>query len=225
MFDVQNLHKTYTISGVNTNAVNGIDLHIDDGEFVAIVGKSGSGKTTLMHMLGGLLLPTSGTILMNGHSLGEMSRDELASYRNRETGFVFQSFNLEMEYTVYDNVRLPLLIQGIKWDEHQKLIENALKLVEMDHKIKSKASHLSGGEQQRVAIARAIVTNASTIFADEPCGNLDSVNSSNIMNLLKKLHQSGKTIIMVTHDSDDANCANRVIEIADGKIVRDETKS
>lgn len=224
MFEVHDLYKTYTVDNVKTNAINGVDLQINEGEFVAIVGKSGCGKSTLLHILGGLLRPTSGKVLFDDNDLCNMSMNELAKYRNLKTGFVFQSFNLELGYTVFDNVRLPLLIQGIDWSKHKYKIDEVLKLVELEKKSKSRASQLSGGEQQRVAIARALVTNPSVIFADEPCGNLDSANSANIMSLLKKLNDLGKTIVMVTHDMDDANCANRIIELSDGKVIRDETK-
>lgn len=224
MFEISDLHKTYENSGIETKAINGIDLLINSGEFVSIVGKSGSGKSTLMHMLAGICTPTSGTILVDGQNLTEMKANELADYRCKKTGFIFQSFNLETGYTVFDNVRLPLLIKGEKWQEHKKMVNEALKLVEMSHKAETRVAFLSGGEQQRVAIARAIVGNPSVIFADEPCGNLDSINSNNIMNLLVKLHSMGKTIVMVTHDFDDAKRANRIVELADGRVIKDEVK-
>ncbi len=200
-------------------ALRGVDLEIKEGEFIAICGKSGSGKSTLLNIMGSLDKPTSGNVIIDDLDLNSLSQKKLAEYRNKVIGFVFQSFYLEPGYTVYDNVALPLILAGSVGKSNHQKVEEALKKVNLLHKIKAKANTLSGGEQQRVAIARAIINNPKYIFADEPCGNLDNLNSENIMQILKTLHQNGKTIIMVTHDQEDAKKADKIYTMTDGKII------
>lgn len=221
MISVKGLTKKYVTGKVEFCALDGVDLEIADGEFVAITGKSGSGKSTLLNILGTLDVPTSGTVTVDGVDLSELSSKAVANYRNKKVGFVFQSFYLEPSYTVYDNVELPLILAG-KVGDNGNVVNSALELVGLKRKAQEKARNLSGGEQQRVAIARAIVNDPSYILADEPCGNLDSANSNNIMQILADLHGRGKTVILITHDSEDAQKAERIVTMSDGKIVSDE---
>lgn len=200
-------------------ALSGVSLEIADGEFIAICGKSGSGKSTLLNIIGTLDTPTNGSIIIDGVEISSLSQRQIAEFRNLKIGFIFQSFYLEPGYSVYDNVELPLILAGKTGKSNREKVEAALEMVKLSHKIKNRASTLSGGEQQRVAIARAIINDPKYIFADEPCGNLDTANSENIMNILKSLHASGKTIIMVTHDESDAKKAERIVTMSDGKIV------
>lgn len=222
MIKVEKVKRCFYIGKEPFWALKGVDLEIKDGEFVAICGKSGSGKSTLLNLIGSLDKATEGKILIDEYNLDTLSQKQLATLRNKMIGFIFQSFYLEPGYTVYDNVELPLLLAGSVGPDNRKKVEKALELVNLSHKMKAKANTLSGGEQQRVAIARAIINNPKYIFADEPCGNLDNVNSENIMNILKKLHQNGKTIVMVTHDNEDAKKAERIFTMSDGLIVLDE---
>ncbi len=221
MITIQGVKKLYKTGKKEFYALAGVDLTIEDGEFVAITGKSGSGKSTLLNMIGTLDRVTEGTVLVDGRDLSTLSGKEVANYRNKTVGFVFQSFYLEPSYTVYDNVELPLVLAGSVGKRNRARVEEALTAVGLLSKIKEKARDLSGGEQQRVAIARAIAGDPSYILADEPCGNLDTANSENIMNILAALHASGKTIIMVTHDPEDAQKADRIVTMSDGKIVAD----
>jgi len=222
VIEISHIKKSFSAGGKTITAANDISLCINDGEFVSIVGRSGSGKSTFLHLVGGLIPCDSGGITVNNKCITSMNADQLAGYRLQETGFVFQSFNLEHQYTVFDNIRIALVLSGVPWSEHRKKIENALKQVGLEDKINVRASDLSGGEKQRVAIARAIINGPDLILADEPCGNLDSENSKMIMGLLSDMHKSGKTVIVVTHDMIDAARAERLIEISDGVIVKDE---
>lgn len=222
MIEVRHLRKVFHEGGKDICAANDLCFRIEDGEFVSIVGRSGSGKSTLMHLIGGLDRGDEGEIVVNGRVLSGLTSDQLAEYRSKETGFVFQAFHLEPQYSVLDNIRVALLIAGVPFREHGKRIEAALESVDLADKLHVRAAKLSGGEKQRVAIARALINNPGIILADEPCGNLDSENSDRIIGLLENLHRLGKTVIFVTHNGVDARRAERVIELSDGKMVRDE---
>ena len=223
MISIEKISKKYKTGNGEFYALNDVSLTINDGEFVAIVGKSGSGKSTLLNLIGTLDSATDGTITVDGQDITNLDNKSLAFFRNSKLGFVFQSFYLEPEYTVYENVELPLILAGRLGKNNAELINEVLKLVDLTDKAKNKAKNLSGGESQRVAIARAIVNNPDIILADEPCGNLDTSNSENIMNIFKTLHSEGKTVIMVTHDSEEAQVASRIVTISDGQIVADES--
>lgn len=224
MIAIKDLTKKYITGKTDFFALDGVNLNIDDGEFVAITGKSGSGKSTLLNILGTLDAPTSGSVTVDGTDISTLNSKQVAIYRNKTVGFVFQSFYLEPGYTVYDNVELPLILGGKVGDNSEK-VNAALEMVGLKHKSGEKARTLSGGEQQRVAIARAIVNDPNYLLADEPCGNLDTANSENIMNILCDLHKSGKTVVMVTHDAEDAARASRIVTMSDGKVVNDEKNS
>lgn len=222
MIAVSELEKSYKSGETSFYALNKVSFNINDGEFVAIVGKSGSGKSTLLNIIGTLDRATLGTIVIDEQDINSLDGKELAAFRNKKLGFVFQSFYLEPEYTVYENVELPLVIAGSFGKENTQKVQNALEIVGLKDKIKSKAKNLSGGECQRVAIARAIINDPQYIFADEPCGNLDSANSANIIALFRKLNSLGKTVVMVTHDDEDARAAQRIVTLSDGRIISDE---
>ncbi len=222
MISICDVKKKYKTGRKSFYALDGVSLEIEDNEFIAITGKSGSGKSTLLNMIGTLDSLTSGSIFVDGEDISKFSGRKIAAYRNKTVGFVFQSFYLEPGYTVYDNVELPLILAGRSGRKNRPLVLAALESVGLSKKVKERAHDLSGGEQQRVAIARAIVNNPSYILADEPCGNLDSANSENIMRILADLHASGKTVIMVTHDPEDAMRAQRVVTMSDGHVIRDE---
>ncbi len=224
MISIRDVKKKYKTGRKSFFALKGVSLEIGEGEFVAITGKSGSGKSTLLNMIGTLDTVTSGSIFVDGENIASLSGKRIAEYRNKKVGFVFQSFYLEPSYTVYDNVELPLVLSGRTGRKNKKLVSDALEAVGLLSKIKERAHDLSGGEQQRVAIARAVVNDPAYILADEPCGNLDTANSNNIMRILAQLHDRGKTVIMVTHDPEDAMKAERVVTMSDGMIVSD-TKS
>lgn len=222
MIQIENVTKKFKTGDGDFFALNGVTLSIEQGEFVAIVGKSGSGKSTLLNLIGTLDKVSDGTITVDGQNVTSLDNRQLALFRNRKLGFVFQSFYLEPEYTVYENVELPLILAGSFGKDNQQRISQVLELVQLSSKVNSKAKNLSGGESQRVAIARAIVNNPDIILADEPCGNLDTANSKNIMEIFKMLHDNGKTIVMVTHDGEEAQTAQRVVTLSDGKIIADE---
>ena len=223
MIILENVSRTFHTGDSLVNAIDNVSLSINDNEFIAIVGRSGSGKSTLMNLIGALDQVDSGKIIVNGTDITTLTSKELANYRLVSTGFIFQAFHLEPMYTVYDNIRIALMIADVPYKIQREKIISVLQKVDLEDKINVKISKLSGGERQRVTIARAIVNNAPIILADEPCGNLDSVNSSKIMELLKVLHNSGKTVILVTHNIIDAKIAERIIELKDGKVVKDET--
>ena len=205
----------------NISALKDVSLEIKKGDFIAIVGKSGSGKSTLMHILGLLDSPTSGKLLLNGKNVSHLSELELAGIRNKEIGFVFQSFNLLAKTSSLDNVILPLQYSKVPGKLWREKGEEALNLVELGHRMNNKSNELSGGEKQRVAIARALINEPSLILADEPTGNLDSKTSAEIEKLLIKLNEQGKTLIIVTHDEDLAKIAKKTITLSDGRIVND----
>lgn len=216
------LWKTYIMGDQEINAVSGVDIEIRRGEYVAIMGPSGSGKSTLMNLIGCLDTPTKGDYYINGSLVSSMSDDDLARIRNREIGFVFQTFNLLPRATSLHNVELPLIYSGSPAAERQERARTSLRQVDLEHRMYHKPSELSGGQRQRVAIARALVNNPSILLADEPTGNLDSATGVEIMGLFERLHRQGNTIILVTHEHDIALHAHRIIHIRDGKVEKDE---
>lgn len=220
MLKLLDVKKEYQTPGGCFFALDGVSLCVEEGEFVAIVGKSGSGKSTLLNMIGTLDSVTSGSILLDGQDIATMNGRQLAKIRNQSIGFVFQRFNLEPEYTVYQNVELPLVISGSTKNEQK--VQAVLEQLDLTSKAKLKTKLLSGGEQQRVAIARAIINDPKLILADEPCGNLDTTNSNIVMSILQALNQQGKTIILVTHDQEDARKAQRIVTLSNGRIISDE---
>jgi ABC-type lipoprotein export system ATPase subunit len=220
LIKIENLKKNYVNDEVVTRVLHDVSFSIDEGEFVAIMGPSGSGKSTLMHILSFLDRPTSGTYKFEGKDTKNFDDNYLATLRNERVGFVFQSFNLLARTTVLDNVRLPLIYSKKK--DYDKLAEKALESVGLAHRLNYFTNQISGGEKQRVAIARALVNNPAVIFADEPTGNLDSKSGNTVMFLLQQLNKQGHTIILVTHETDTANHAKRIIKIKDGSILSDE---
>jgi putative ABC transport system ATP-binding protein len=217
-----NLWKTYVMGDTEINAVSGVDVEIRRGEYVAIMGPSGSGKSTLMNLIGCLDTPSSGQYYINGNLVSNMTDDELARIRNKEIGFVFQTFNLLPRATSLHNVELPLIYAGIPTEKRLEMARNAMRQVDLEARMYHKPNELSGGQRQRVAVARALVNNPSILLADEPTGNLDTATGNEIMALFERLYQQGNTIILVTHEHDIALHAHRIIHIRDGKIERDE---
>lgn len=224
LIEIKDICKVYNPGENEVRALDHVDLNIDDNEFVAIIGQSGSGKSTLMNMLGCLDVPTSGTYILHNEDVSHFTDDELSDIRNREIGFIFQGFNLIPNLTAMENVELPLIYRGIGKKERLELSEVALKKVGLGNRMHHKPSQMSGGQQQRVAIARAIAQAPPVILADEPTGNLDSNSSKEIMQILKELHEEGRTVILITHDNGIADQAKRVVKIKDGKIESDTGK-
>ncbi len=220
----EDLWRVYELDEQKVEALRGVSLTVERGEFAAIMGPSGSGKSTLMNLIGCLDTPTSGTYRLNGKLVSAMSEDELAFTRNREIGFVFQVFNLLSRASAFRNVELPLIYAGMKKAAREQKARRALERVEMKARMSHKPAELSGGERQRVAVARALVNEPSLLLADEPTGNLDSRTGREILNLFHKIHDQGNTIIMVTHDREVADQAQRIIHIRDGQIEKDERK-
>lgn len=219
ILSVRNLKKYYNTGENTVKALDGIDLDICKGEFLAIVGTSGSGKSTLLHMLGGLDNPTSGEVIIDGRNISGLSRDELTVYRRRKIGFVFQNYNLLPLMNVYENIVLPIKLDGIKPDDDY--VEEILKLLKLEDKKYFMPNQLSGGQQQRVALARALAIKPAIILADEPTGNLDSRTSQDVLGLIKISSQNlAQTIVMITHNEEIAQMADRIICIEDGKIVK-----
>jgi len=216
------LWKTYVMGDQEIHAVSGVDIEIHRGEYVAVMGPSGSGKSTLMNLIGCLDTTTKGQYFINGNLVSEMTDDELARIRNKEIGFVFQTFNLLPRATSLHNVELPLIYAGIPAAERLERARQALRQVDLETRMDHKPNELSGGQRQRVAVARALVNNPSILLADEPTGNLDSVTGNEIMALFARLHEQGNTIVLVTHEHDIAIHAHRVISIRDGKVEKDE---
>ncbi len=214
----EDLVKTYSMGKVQVNALQGVEISIKQGEFVAIIGPSGSGKSTLMHILGCLDSPSKGSYILDGINVEKLSKGKLAKIRNNKIGFVFQTFNLLPHINIQKNVELPLLYGGVSKSKREKKAIEVLTSVGLGDRLKHKPSELSGGQRQRVAIARAIVNSPSIILADEPTGNLDTSSGSDIMSIFKQLHSLGNTVIVVTHDKSIAEKADRVITIVDGKI-------
>ncbi len=217
-----NLWKTYVMGGEEIHALRGVSFELMRGDYLAIIGPSGSGKSTLMNMIGCLDTPTQGEYWLNGKLVSEMDDDELARIRNKEIGFVFQTFNLLPRASALHNVELPLIYNGTPSVKRLEMAKQALESVELGHRMSHKPNELSGGQRQRVAIARALVNNPSIILADEPTGNLDSKTSVEIMSLLQLLHDKGNTIILVTHEPEIAAYSHRIISIRDGVIDKDE---
>jgi putative ABC transport system ATP-binding protein len=217
----RNLQREYDMGGEIVRALRGVDLTIRKNEFVAVMGPSGSGKSTLMNLIGCLDSPTGGEYWLNGHRVSELEDDELARIRNKEIGFVFQTFNLLPRATSLHNVELPLVYAGVGGKQRRDLASEALKRVGLSDRMSHRPNELSGGQRQRVAIARALVTRPSILLADEPTGNLDSTTSEEILSLFEALHQDGQTILLVTHEHDIAEHARRQVHLRDGKMERD----
>jgi putative ABC transport system ATP-binding protein len=222
MIEVKDLKKEYMEGDVATAALAGVTFSIAKGEFVSIMGPSGSGKSTLLHILSFLDRPTGGSYSFLGKHMQDMDDKELAHVRNSDMGFVFQSFNLLSRLTVYDNVEIPLLYSDIPPAKRKQLVEEAVTSVGLAEKLYSEAGRLSGGQKQRVAIARALVTDPNVIFADEPTGNLDSKSGAQVMEILEGLHERGRTIVLVTHETHTAEFADRIIFVKDGKVESDK---
>ena len=221
LISLTNIKRHYDVGGEVVRALDGVDLKIDNNEYISIMGPSGSGKSTLMNMIGCLDTPTDGTYEFGGELVHEMDDDQLASIRNRKIGFVFQTFNLLPKATALRNVEAPLIYSNIPRDNRLKVANEALVSVGLGDRVDHKPNELSGGQRQRVAIARALVNNPSIILADEPTGNLDSKSGVEIMKILDDLHSKGNTIILVTHEEDIAKHANRIITIFDGRVKKD----
>jgi putative ABC transport system ATP-binding protein len=218
----EDLWKTYEMGGEKLHALRGIDLTIRKGEYVAIMGPSGSGKSTLMNLIGCLDTPTSGRYWLAGRLVSELDDDELAAIRNKEIGFVFQTFNLLPRATALHNVELPMIYNGTPSEERLSRAKRALEAVDLGERMFHKPNELSGGQRQRVAVARALVNSPSIVLADEPTGNLDTKTGDEIMALFARLHSEGNTIILVTHENDIARRADRIIHVRDGKVETDE---
>lgn len=221
LVEVKDLYKIYNPGENEVRALDGINLTVEKGEFLAIVGQSGSGKSTFMNMIGLLDIPTSGTYLLDGIDVSSMTDDELSEIRNKQIGFIFQGFNLISNLSAIENVELPLVYRGMKKEERHKLAIDALERVGLSHRLSHLPKQMSGGQQQRVAIARAVAARPPIILADEPTGNLDSHSGVEVMKILHELHKEGRTIILITHDNEIAKEAQRVIRIQDGQIIAD----
>lgn len=221
LISIKKLTRDFQLGNETINVLKGIDLQINKGEYVALMGPSGSGKSTLMNLLGCLDTPTSGTYILNGNDVSKMHDDDLAEIRNKEIGFVFQTFNLLPRTTALDNVALPMIYAGFSKSERNERATEVLTQVNLSDRMDHQPNQLSGGQRQRVAIARALVNKPSIILADEPTGNLDSKTSIEIMNLFNNIHKNGNTVIVVTHEEDIAKYAHRVIRLKDGMIESD----
>jgi len=222
MIDVRDLKKEYTEEETPTQALRGVTFSIKQGEFVSIMGPSGSGKSTLLHILSFLDRPSGGSYTFGGRSIDDMNDRELAHVRNKDMGFVFQAFNLLSRLSVYDNVEIPLLYSDIAPSKRAKLVHEAVRSVGLEEKLFVEAGRLSGGQKQRVAIARALVTDPNVIFADEPTGNLDSASGLQVMEVLAELHRKGRTVVLVTHETQTAEFADRIIRVRDGVVESDK---
>ncbi len=220
----EDLWRTYQMGSEEIHALRGVSFDIQPGEYVAVMGPSGSGKSTLMNLIGCLDTPSKGRYVLNGKVVSEMNDDELAAIRNREIGFVFQTFNLLPRATALHNVELPLVYAGIPKEKRIELAKRSIERVDLTERMTHKPNELSGGQRQRVAIARALVMDPAILLADEPTGNLDSATGEEIMKLFEKLHEKGHTIILVTHERDIADHAHRTIHIRDGRIEKDERR-
>ncbi|HKZ22321.1 MAG TPA: ABC transporter ATP-binding protein [candidate division Zixibacteria bacterium] len=222
LIKTEDLWKVYELGAEKIPAVQSVNLEVQKGEYLAIMGPSGSGKSTLMNLIGCLDTPTRGKYFLNGNLVSEMNDDQLAYIRNKEIGFVFQTFNLLPRATALHNVELPLIYNGTDASARIQKAKDALKLVDLADRMYHKPNELSGGQRQRVAVARALVNNPSIILADEPTGNLDTATGIDIMNLFDRLHKQGNTVILITHEHDVASYADRIIHIRDGKIEKEE---
>ena len=219
----QGLKKIYQMGEEQVKALDGVDIELERGEYVAIMGPSGSGKSTLMNLLGCLDTPSEGEYWLNGHAVSSLNDDELAQVRNKEVGFVFQSFHLLPRYSALENVQLPLVYSNIPREERLARAKQTLQEVDLSDRIHHRPNELSGGQRQRVAIARALINRPSILLADEPTGNLDSTTGREILNLFEHLHTAGHTIILVTHDVEVASHANRIIRLRDGRVEMDRS--
>jgi putative ABC transport system ATP-binding protein len=222
MIQIENLKKVFRTEDIETYALNGVNLNVKKGEFVAIMGPSGCGKSTLLNIIGLLDNPTEGSYKFDGHEVAKLKEKDRTIFRKGNIGFVFQSFNLIDEFSVFENVELPLVYLKMSQSERKERIKDVLQRMKIGHRIKHYPQQLSGGQQQRVAIARALVSNPALILADEPTGNLDTKNGLEVMNLLTELNQEGATIIMVTHSERDAGFAHRTINLLDGEIITEQ---
>ena len=222
LIEVKQLQKTYYLGDIEVPALRGVDMAIENNEYVAIMGPSGSGKSTLMNIIGCLDVPTKGTYILNDHDVSKMADDDLAEIRNKQIGFVFQTFNLLPRADALHNVELPLIYAGISRGQRRKMAQEALERVGLGDRTHHKPNELSGGQRQRVAIARALVNNPAIILADEPTGNLDSNTGEEIMEIFQQLHAGGNTIVLITHEEYIANHSNRVIRLWDGTIQSDD---
>lgn len=222
IIDFKNISRFFYVGAETVKALREVDIKIDKNEFVAIMGPSGSGKSTMMNVLGCLDTPTSGSYHLNGQDVSKMTDNELAEVRNREIGFIFQTFNLLQRSTALENVMLPLVYAGVNKSNRIQRAEDTLNSVQLTDRMNHKPNELSGGQRQRVAVARALVNNPSIVLADEPTGNLDSKTSLEILGLLEEIHKLGNTIIIVTHEEDIALHAHRIIRMLDGRIASDE---
>jgi putative ABC transport system ATP-binding protein len=222
LIEIEDMYKIYDMGSQKVNALDGISLKIYDGEFVAIIGKSGSGKSTLMNMVGCLDLPTSGKYYLDGIDIADYSDDQLSHIRNKKIGFIFQQFNLFKKLSSLENVEMPAKFARRPRDKRRKRAIEALELVGLGDRLDHTPAQLSGGQQQRVAVARSIVNSPPVILADEPTGNLDSKSAVDVIDMIHELHKKGNTIILITHDDDVANEADRIIRLKDGKITADE---
>jgi putative ABC transport system ATP-binding protein len=225
IIDLEDVHKTYELGEISVRALRGVTLQVERGESVAIMGSSGSGKSTLMHILGCLDVPTAGVYRLNGHDMRTTDEDELADLRNREIGFVFQSFNLIPRTRAVANIELPLSYAGLGRAVRRRRALEALRQVGLEDRVEHMPSELSGGQQQRVAIARALVTNPAMILADEPTGNLDSASTREVLAIFERLSDEGRTIILITHEAEVADHAERIIRLSDGEVVSDEFRA
>ncbi|PSQ76793.1 MAG: macrolide ABC transporter ATP-binding protein [Bacteroidetes bacterium QH_8_67_23] len=223
MIDISDVAKVYQMGSEEVRALDGVSLNVEENEYLAIMGPSGSGKSTLMNMLGCLDTPTSGTYLLSGENVSEMTEDQLAAVRNRQVGFVFQTFNLLPRVTCVQNAELPLIYGGVSKAERRERAREALRDVGLGDRLDHKPNELSGGQRQRVAVARALVSRPSIILADEPTGNLDTATGDDIMRLFETLYRRGNTIIVVTHEPPIAEHARRILHLRDGRLERDET--
>lgn len=224
MIEVKGISKVYKMGKEQFVALNDVSLNVEKGEYVAVIGPSGSGKSTLMHIIGGLDTPTVGSVCIEGEDISKLNDKKLSKYRNEKIGFVFQAFNLENSQTALENVMMPLIFAGVKKSERKKRALEALDMVGLKDFYNHKPNEMSGGQRQRVSIARALVNKPEILFADEPTGNLDSKSSESIMELFKEINDKGFTIIMVTHNPEEANKAKHVVKIMDGKITSDIIK-
>ena len=222
MIEMKDVVKRYTLGGETIYALDHVSLHVSPGEYVAIIGPSGSGKSTLMNIIGCLDQADSGTYILNGKPIKKYRERQLARIRNRQIGFIFQSFNLLPKLSAYENVELPMIYQGIGAHRRKKLVREALERVGLGERMKHRPNQLSGGQQQRCAIARALAVKPSLILADEPTGNLDKKTGQEIMQMFRELHEAGNTIVLITHDNKVAQCAERIIRIEDGRLYENQ---
>jgi len=222
MIDMKDVVKRYTLGGETIYALDHVSLHVSPGEYVAVIGPSGSGKSTLMNIIGCLDQADSGTYILNGKPIKKYRERQLARIRNRQIGFIFQGFNLLPKLSAFENVELPMIYQGIGARKRKKLAKEALQRVGLGDRMRHRPNQLSGGQQQRCAIARALAVKPSLILADEPTGNLDKKTGQEIMAMFRELHEAGNTIVLITHDSKVAQCAERIIRIEDGRLYEDQ---